>query len=209
MRSAVLSGSPPADRIPSRPVRGSQVCGAYAPAVPAASSGSWTSVVESGMERALCCAREEELQEKTCLGPPPPPPPPAAPANDTNDTNGSNSSNITYTGNLVCWSEAFTAARCCDVAWGPTGDLVYNDTTILYTGDPAATGDVSCWSGSFNFTFCCPAPPPPPLPPPPPPVVNVTAGMNVTGYTAYITDPALKVRLPTPALSPHPPAATL
>ena len=51
------------------------------------------------------------------LAPPPPPP---------------------STGNPVCWSGEFTAARCCDV-----------------TNSPA--GDVSCWPGSFDFAFCCPA----------------------------------------------------
>ena len=42
-------------------------------------------------------------------------------------------------GNPVCWSGAFNAERCCDVAKGPTGDA-------------------SCWSGTFDFSFCCPAP---------------------------------------------------
>ena len=41
-------------------------------------------------------------------------------------------------GPAACWSGAYTADRCCDVANGPTGDS-------------------SCWSGSFDFEFCCPA----------------------------------------------------
>ena len=58
------------------------------------------------------------------------PPPPAAAASQGNPIS---------TGNAECWSGAYTATRCCDVASGPTGD-------------------VSCWSGSFGFEFCCPPP---------------------------------------------------
>lgn len=36
-------------------------------------------------------------------------------------------------GNPVCWSGAYTAARCC----------------------AGAGGDRSCWSGEYTFSFCC------------------------------------------------------
>ena len=44
---------------------------------------------------------------------------------------------VSTSSSATCWSGAYTAARCCDLARGPTGDD-------------------SCWSGNYVFEFCCP-----------------------------------------------------
>jgi hypothetical protein len=41
--------------------------------------------------------------------------------------------------NSICWSGKYTAARCCDVTRGPTGDT-------------------TCWSSSYDYDFCCLSP---------------------------------------------------